>query len=58
MIYEVRLSTRAERELNHLRGETYLRLKSTINELTTNARPPGCRKMVGHTNEWRIRLGP
>lgn len=38
-------------------GNIYLRLKSSIDELSNNPRPPGCRKMAGRTNEWRIRVG-
>jgi len=53
----VKLSPQAQRELNRLHGSTYTRLESAIDQLAENPRPPGCRKMVGLVNEWRIRVG-
>lgn len=57
MSYQVRMSTRARRDLNRFRGKTYLRLKSAIDELTNNPRPVGARKLAGRSREWRIRVG-
>lgn len=57
MKYWVKVSPRARRTLDGLRGNIYLRLKSAIDELANNPRPPGCRKMAGRVNEWRIRVG-
>jgi len=28
-----------------------------IQALATNPRPPGCRKLAGRRNDWRIRVG-
>ena len=57
MKYWVKVSPRVRRTLDGLRGNVYLRLKSAIDELANNPRPPGCRKMAGRVNEWRIRVG-
>ncbi len=57
MNYEVKLSPRAQRELNSFWGDTDLRLKSAVDKLANNPRPPGCRKMAGRANEWRIPAG-
>jgi len=57
MNYQVKLSPRARRELSRFRGDTFLRLKSAIDELANDPRPPGCLKMEDRLNEWRIRVG-
>jgi mRNA interferase RelE/StbE len=57
MSYQVRMSTRARRDLNRFRGKTYLRLKSAIDELANKPRPVSSRKLEGRSREWRIRVG-
>lgn len=32
-------------------------MEATITQLENNPRPPGCRKLVGFQNEWRLRVG-
>ena len=55
--YEVFLERAAQRDLRrlpaHVFEETILRIKG----LAENPRPPGCRKIVGSENDWRIRVG-
>jgi mRNA interferase RelE/StbE len=56
MNYAVFLSPRAERDLDGIRGRTYLRLQAAIDRLSDNPRPRGCLKMA-NSDEWRIRVG-
>lgn len=32
-------------------------MAAAITQLENNPRPPGCRKLVGFQNEWRLRVG-
>ena len=57
MSYQVKISTRAWRELKRLHGEVNERIEFAIASLTEDPRPTGCRKMEGTTNQWRICVG-
>ena len=57
MSYQVKLSPSIQRQLRHLHSDIYARLESAIDGLAEEPRPPGCRKMAGNINEWRIRVG-
>jgi len=37
--------------------EIHHRVIASIRALATNPRPPGCRKLAGSKNDWRIRVG-
>jgi mRNA interferase RelE/StbE len=55
--YRVSLTTSAERELHSLPANVISRIVQRLERLTTAPRPPGCRKLAGGDNEWRVRVG-
>ena len=55
--YDVLLASSAEKELGKLPGQTIERIIPRLEELGSNPRPSGCRKLRGGDNEWRIRVG-
>ncbi len=56
-MYRVLLERAAEKDLARLSSEVHDRVIAAIQSLATNPRPPGCRKLVGSRNDWRIRVG-
>jgi mRNA interferase RelE/StbE len=56
-VYEVYLERAAERDLRRLSAESFHRIIPRISSLAENTRPPGCRKLAGSENDWRIRIG-
>jgi mRNA interferase RelE/StbE len=56
-VYRVLLERSAERDLGRLSSEVHDRLIAAIRGLVNHPRPPGCRKLVGGRNDWRIRVG-
>ncbi len=56
-MYSVLLERAAEKDLARLSAEIHDRVIDAINALGKNPRPSGCRKLVGGTNDWRIRVG-
>lgn len=56
-VYQVLLERAAERDLRRLASEVHQRAIAAIRALANNARPPGCRKLAGSKNDWRIRVG-
>lgn len=56
-MYEVYLEGAAERDLRRLPAEAFHRIIPRICGLAENPRPPGCRKLTGSENDWRIRIG-
>jgi mRNA interferase RelE/StbE len=56
-MYEVLLARQAERDLKKLSVENFRRVISEIQSLATEPRPPGCRKLTGSRNDYRIRVG-
>jgi mRNA interferase RelE/StbE len=56
-MYRVLLERAAERDLNRLSSEVHDRVIVAMQALATNPRPPGCRKLAGSRNDWRIRVG-
>ena len=55
--YDVELTSSAERELKMLSGQLIARMVPRLEDLASNPRPPGCKKLRGGDNEWRIRVG-
>lgn len=55
--WEVLLHRRAERVLRRLPKDTLRRIDEAIEALATNPRPPGCRKLAGHHDLYRMRVG-
>lgn len=56
-MYRVLLERAAVKDLSRLSSEIHARVIAAIQGLATNPRPPGCRKLAGSTNDWRIRVG-
>jgi mRNA interferase RelE/StbE len=55
--YEVFLERAAQRDLRRLPAQVFEETILRIKGLAENPRPPGCRKIVGSENDWRIRVG-
>ena len=56
--YRLQISPKAEKELAAIRVEKdLLRLQAAIYKLADVPRPPGCAKMAGAVDQWRIRVG-
>ncbi len=51
----VLLERAAEKDLSRLSSEIHNRVIAAIQALANNPRPPGCRKLAGSKNDWRIR---
>lgn len=47
----------ARKELERLSAGVVSRIFPRIEALAQNPRPPGCRKLRGFENLWRIRIG-
>jgi len=56
-MYEVTIETGAAKGLRKLPKETLQRIAQELRSLSQDARPPGCRKIVGSENAYRIRVG-
>jgi mRNA interferase RelE/StbE len=55
--YRVALATSAEKELQGLPKKLIARIIPRLERLESTPRPPGCKKLKGGDNEWRIRVG-
>ena len=55
--YDVALTSSAEKELKKLSGQLVARLVPRLENLASNPRPSGCKKLRGGDDEWRIRVG-
>ena len=55
--YSVALSASAAKELKKLSGNLVARIVPRLENLASNPRPPGCKKLQGGDREWRIRVG-
>ena len=56
-MYRVLLERAAEKDLTRLSSEIHGRVIAALQSLATNPRLPGCRKLTGSKNDWRIRVG-
>ena len=56
-MYRILLERRPERDLHRLSAKMHERVITAIRGLAANPRPPGCRKLTGSENDWRIRVG-
>ncbi|MYE54694.1 MAG: type II toxin-antitoxin system RelE/ParE family toxin [Chloroflexi bacterium] len=56
-MHEVHLERAAQRDLRRLQPSEFGRVIAAIRALANNPRPPGCRKIVGSANDWRVRVG-
>ena len=57
MMYEVRFSPRAQRDLRSLSAQVVQRVLPRIEALSNEPRPQGSKKLSGDKNVWRIRIG-
>ena len=55
--YRVALTSSAEKELKKLSAEWIARIVPRLENLASNPRPSGCKKLKGGDREWRIRVG-
>jgi mRNA interferase RelE/StbE len=55
--YRVALARSAEKELQRLPSALVTRIVPRLEQLATEPRPPGCKKLRGGDKEWRIRIG-
>jgi mRNA interferase RelE/StbE len=55
--YRVVFARSARRELERLEGIIARRIISRVEALATDPRPPGCVKLQGCADLWRIRVG-
>lgn len=56
-VYQVLLERLAERDLRRLADDMHDRVIEAIQSLADDPRPPGCRKLAGTKDDWRIRVG-
>ncbi len=55
--YAVTFARSAVKELESLGGSVIRRVIEKIEALSAQPRPPGCRKLTGEENLWRVRAG-
>ena len=56
-MYEVKLSKRAKKFLEKSPKQVNDRIIPAIRNLSENPRPNNCKKLIGSTNLWRVRIG-
>lgn len=57
MSYRIEWKPSAERSFRKLPRQAQDRISLRVNELATNPRPDGVKKLGGEENAWRIRVG-
>jgi len=55
--YSLEIKPSAAKELDALDNVLFARIDRKILALADNPRPPGCRKLTGYKDQWRIRVG-
>ena len=55
--YYLEIKSSAAKELDALSDALFVRVDRKIVALAENPRPPGCKKLRGHRDWWRIRVG-
>ena len=56
-MHEVRIGRSAAKELESLPDQFIDRVAAKIDSLSTQPRPPGCKKLRGADDLWRVRVG-
>lgn len=56
-MYALRLARSARKELEALSDAMLARVARLLDQLPTQPRPSGCRKLRGATDLWRVRVG-
>ena len=55
--YSLEIKPSAGKELDALDDALFARIDRKIMALAENPRPPGCKKLKGYKDQWRIRVG-
>ena len=55
--YSITFARSARKELESLSNNLIARIFPKIESLADEPRPPGCKKLQGNTNLWRIKIG-
>jgi mRNA interferase RelE/StbE len=55
--YRIEVSATAERQIRKLPRSDQIRVVRVIQALSTDPRPPGCRKLSGQGDAFRVRIG-
>lgn len=55
--YKVQWKASAKKELRRLPNEVIPRIITAVEQLTSEPTPPGCRKLVGSSHTYRLRVG-
>ena len=55
--YSLEIKHSAQRELDSLDDPVFRRTDRKILALSDNPRPPGCKKLRGYKDQWRVRVG-
>jgi len=55
--YKIKFSKGAVKDIRKLPKTTVERILYKVFSLATNPTPPGCRKIAGMENLWRVRVG-
>ena len=55
--YEIHLTTSARKDVRDMEKPVGTRIGAAIDSLVTEPRPPGCRKLEGEHECWRVRVG-
>ncbi len=55
--YRIEIERSAERVMRRLPRDLLNRLRTAIDALAADPRPPGCRRLAGYTNLYRVRVG-
>jgi len=55
--YSLEIKHSAQRELDSLDDSVFTRIDRKILALADDPPPPGCRKLRGYKDQWRIRAG-
>ena len=55
--YKIEVSATAERQIRKLPRADQIRVVRVVLALSTDPRPPGCRKLSGHGDVFRVRVG-
>ena len=55
--FRVEVKPSARKELERFPDHLIARIVARLENLASTPRPPGCKKLKGGENEWRIRVG-
>ena len=55
--YSLEIKQSAQKEIDALDDAVFARIDRKILTLANDPRPPGCKKLRGYKDQWRIRVG-